>query len=1055
MYTELHARSAFSFLEGASLPENLVRTAAMLDLPGIALLDRDGIYGAPRFYLEAKKLGIRAYIGAEVTVESFKLQSPYSVRYPLLVKNREGYKNLCRLITRYQLKSNKKGMGQATSIDLQDYASGLICLTGGEGGPLDAALNYGGYEAGKKEVEKLCFIYGTKNVYIELQRHSNREEEFKNQAAIKIAKSFNIPLLATNGVRYASPQEREILDVFTCVKNHCQLETSQKLLENNSERHLRSHKEMVQLFSDLPSALSNTKELSSRLEFNLSDLGYEFPKYPVPPGESMMSFLCQRTREGFNYRYSLKKNHRLFQQARIQIERELKLIQKLNLEGYFLIVWDIVRFCKEIGILAQGRGSAANSVVCYALGITAVDPISMDLLFERFLSEQRSEWPDIDIDLPSGKDRERVIQYVYQRYGKLGAAMTANVITYQKRSAYREVGKVLGFNLKTQNQISALIETQDKKDTSDRLEHYLYQSDLDRKYPRIAKYIELCQNIRNLPRNLGQHSGGMVICQGQLDSIVPLEPATMAGRVVVQWDKKDCAEMGIVKVDLLGLGMMAVIKDCLELVPKTYGDQINLHQLPPNDPKVFKTLQKADTVGMFQIESRAQMSALPRNHPNRFYDLVVQVAIIRPGPIVGKMTHPYLQRRQGKQAVKYPHPSLKPILERTLGVPLFQEQLLRIAMTAANFSGGEAEELRQALGSKRSQEKMSEIELKLRSGMEENGIPKEAQSEIILSITSFALYGFPESHAASFALIAYASAYLKCHYLAAFTASLLNNQPMGFYSIATIIKDAQQHGLPVKPVDILCSDWLCTLEKDPLTNIISLRLGLNQVRGLPQSTATILMEKRKNQKFYSLENLIKHVPQFKKKDLRTLAQIGAFNSFKLGLNRRDMLWQVERVIKPLEPLFTKSVENLAPSPLNPMSDQERLVADFYGIGSTLGSHPMKFCRQFLDKINVSRTIDLKSFSHGQRIRVAGHVIVRQKPRTAKGFVFISLEDETGISNVIITPNLYNNQRILFHQENFLLIEGTLQNQERVISIKAEVVHPLQVTTAKIQSHDFY
>src|SRR6202158_3535560 len=521
----------------------------------------------------------------------------------------------------------------------------------------------------------------------------------------------------------------------------------------------------------------------------------------------MMSFLRQRVDEGARKRYRPYHNS-----ARRQIERELALIEKLKLPGYFLIVWDIVKFCGEHSILAQGRGSAANSAVCYALGITAVDAVAMELLFERFLSEERGEWPDIDLDLPSGDQRERVIQYLYKRYGERGAAMTANVITYRNRMASREMGKALGFDPETLAKVSAAVSTWEYRDANDTFDHRFRDAVLDLNHPRLQKYFELCVAVQDLPRHLGQHSGGMVICQGQLDSVVPLEPASMPGRVVVQWDKEDCADMGIVKVDLLGLGMMAVLKDSIELIHDHYHEEVDLAHLPPDDPQVYSSLQQADTVGLFQVESRAQMASLPRLLPKRFYDIVVQVAIIRPGPIVGQMVNPFILRRQGREAVTYPHPTLEPVLQRTLGVPLFQEQLLRIAMIAAHFTGGEAGDLRRAMGFKRSQARMREIEAKLRAGMTQNGIPPKAQEEIILSITSFALYGFPESHAASFALIAYASAYLKCRYLAAFTAALLNNQPMGFYSPATIVKDAQRHGLKLLPVDVTCSDWKCTLE---------------------------------------------------------------------------------------------------------------------------------------------------------------------------------------------------------------------------------------------------
>ena len=836
MYIELHARSAFSFLEGASVPEELAEVCHSHQMPAMALLDRDGVYGAARFHLAMKKLGLQAHIGAEITSllpHVPLLETSTLPRVSLLCASREGYQNLCRLITRMKLRAPKypaslprrtkhqateelliSSQAIASSDDLAEFSSGLICMTGGDEGPLACALAHGGMPEARRTLEQLMEIYGRDNVYVELQRHYNRAQEFRNQAAIELARSLKLPLLATQGAQYAKPEERQILDVFTCIRHHHHLDTAGRLLSRNSERHIKAPQEMLRLFADLPEATANTLELSSRLGFTLNDLGYKFPAYPVPEGETMSSFLRERTFEGARERYQRPGQSELWQRARRQIERELTLIERLELEGYFLIVWDIVRYCREQGILVQGRGSAANSAVCYSLGITAVDPIGMELLFERFLSEERGEWPDIDLDLPSGDQREQAIQYVYERYGKLGAAMTANVITYRGRSAAREVGKVLGFDEETLGRLAGLVSSWEYKDPGDTLERQFRDAGFELQHPRIRKFFELCVAVQDLPRHLGQHSGGMVICQGQLDSVVPLEPATMPGRVVVQWDKEDCADMGIIKVDLLGLGMMAALKDSLTLIHDHYKEDVDLAMLPADDPVVYRTLQKADTVGMFQIESRAQMSCLPRLHPTRFYDIVVQVAIIRPGPIVGKMVNPFLMRRQGRQPVVYPHPSLEPVLERTLGVPLFQEQLLRMAMIAAGFSGGEAEELRRAMGFKRSEKRMRDIEVKLREGMERNGISREAQEEIILSITSFALYGFPESHAASFALIAYASAYLKCHYLAAFTAALLNNQPMGFYSPATIVKDAQRHGLRVKPVDINRSDWLCTLEAD-------------------------------------------------------------------------------------------------------------------------------------------------------------------------------------------------------------------------------------------------
>ncbi len=1173
MYIELHARSAFSFLEGASLPEELAGVCAHLGMPAMALLDTDGVYGAPRFHLAMKKIGLKAHIGAEVTASLFSPQSHrgtgknnqqskiikqqfknFSVppclrgefRLPLLVSSRVGYQNLCRLITKMKLRA-KKGEGVVCAEELEEHAHGLICLSGGAEGPLAAALQKGGMEEARRRVDQLIGIFGHGNVYVELQRHFQREEESRNRAALTLARSLNLPLLATNGVCYAIAQGRQLCDAFTAIRYHRTLSTAGRLLTRNAERFLKSPQEMQQLFADLPEAITNTLELSSRLEFTLNDLGYEFPRYPVPEGKTMNSFLHERAWEGFRQRYG-RAAPDMQARARRQIEKELALIEKLKLAGYFLIVWDLVRYCREQNILVQGRGSAANSAVCYSLGITAVDAVSMELLFERFLSEERGEWPDIDLDLPSGDEREKVIQYVYQRYGARGAAMTANVITYRNRMAAREMGKALGFDPETLQKISAAVATWEFRDENDALDRRFRDAGLDLNHPRLRKYYELCIAVQDMPRHLGQHSGGMVICQGQLDSVVPLEPASMPGRVVVQWDKEDCADMGIVKVDLLGLGMMAVLKDSIELIHDHYHEEVDLAHLPSDDPQVYSSLQQADTVGLFQVESRAQMASLPRLRPQHFYDIVVQVAIIRPGPIVGQMVNPFILRRQGREEVTYPHPSLEPVLKRTLGVPLFQEQLLRIAMIAANFTGGEAEELRRAMGFKRSQARMREIEVKLRAGMTQNGIPSKAQEEIILSITSFALYGFPESHAASFALIAYASAFLKCRYLAAFTAALLNNQPMGFYSPATIVKDAQRHGLKLLPVDVTCSEWKCTLEavvssqlpvasktsvapnsertrgseesrvpsaldawysqllsprkmpdiqqkcaRDGIAgnSTIALRMGLRYVRGLREEAAQALVRQRMRTPFASIHDLARRVPELRKDELTTLAEIGALNSvasgqlpvasktlviptpertrgmeesryskpetrnLKLPLHRRDVLWQVERAVRGSGPLLESQPEPDAPSPLQPMNREERLVADFRGTGLTVGPHPMAYRRDWLNAMGIRRASELRDIPNGKRLRIGGCVIVRQRPGTAKGFVFLSLEDETGVANAIITPDLFHQNRLLLASEKFLAVEGILQNQDNVISVKAERVLPLFVTKAETVSHDFH
>ena len=878
---------------------------------------------------------------------------------------------------------------------------------------------------------------------------------------------------------------------------------------------------MAGLFADQPGAVAATAALADRIQYSMADLGYRFPDYPVPAGESAHSFLRAITLVGARERY-----RPFHDRARAQIERELALIGKLDLAGYFLIVWDIVNFCRGQGILAQGRGSAANSAVCYSLGITAVDPVGMELLFERFLSEERGEWPDIDLDLPSGDRRERVIQHVYEKYGRHGAAMTANVITYRDRSASREVGKVLGMAPEHIDRLAKFLGryghghehgpggSDDGGDAP--MARDLRTVGLDPDHAQVRLFMDLWQRIQDLPRHLGQHSGGMVLCRGRLDDVVPLENASMPGRVVVQWDKDDCTDMGIVKIDLLGLGMMAALQDAFTTINARRpagAEPLEMWNIPPDDPQVYGMLQRADTVGVFQVESRAQMATLPRLKPATFYDLVVEVALIRPGPIVGQMVHPYLDRRAGRAEVVYPHPSLEPILKRTLGVPLFQEQLLRMAMTAAGFTGGQAEELRRAMGFKRSEKRMKAIEGQLRDGMARNGITGEAADLVVRSIVSFALYGFPESHSASFALIVYASAYLKAHYPAAFYAALLNNQPMGFYHPATLVKDAQRRGVRFAPVDVQRSDWACDIEEDG-----SVRLGLTFVNGLRRQVgqaieAMGLRTEARSQKpearregpqspipnpqsqvrFRTIEDLIARTG-VNREELATLAGIGALNAF--GHHRREALWQIERAVRPAGALFEGDVEQesvassqysvasmetpeprvpspeprelapsaqplapspkpLAPCPLPPMSLTERLVADYEGTNLTIGPHPMALRRRELSLRGVLRASDLPRERQGRRIRVAGTVITRQRPGTAKGFVFLTLEDETGISNVIVRPDVFARERVVILEEPFLLVEGILQNQENVTAVRAERIEGIAGVPVEIESHDFY
>jgi error-prone DNA polymerase len=677
------------------------------------------------------------------------------------------------------------------------------------------------------------------------------------------------------------------------------------------------------------------------------------------------------------------------------------------------------------------------------------------LLFERFLNESRNEWPDIDLDLPSGNEREQVIQYVYERYGALGAAMTANVISYRGRSASREVGKALGFQEEQTARLASLIGHWEWRGEGDTLEGYFAKAGFDIRHPRIAHYLDLCLRMKDLPRHLGQHSGGMVVCAGLLNQVVPIERASMPGRTVIQWDKEDCAEMGLIKVDLLGLGMMAALKETIELIPRHYGREVDLAALP-EDPLVYETLCKADTVGMFQVESRAQMASIPHNAPTRFYDLVVQVAIIRPGPIAGKMMHPYMRRRQGKEEVTYPHPSLEPVLKRTLGIPIFQEQLLRMAMAIANFTGAEADELRRAVGMRRSMQRMKNLEGRLRAGMTRNGISPEAQDNIVHSISSFAMYGFPESHAASFALIAYASAYLKVHFLGAFTCALLNNQPMGFYSPAVLIKDAQRHGLRVRPIDVQRSTAICSLESEK-EKILSLRMGLNYARGLRQSSMDALLSSRNTDgPFASVDDLSLRVPALNRRELVLLARIGALNTFSDVAHRRDALWQVEEAAREAGPLLRGIAFSRANnSPLAAMTTEERLIADYSGAGLTTGPHPMAYHRFALRSEGILAAVDLLRLTGNASVRIAGCVIARQRPGTAKGFVFLSLEDETGIANIILAPDVFERDRLLVTRHRFLLIHGELQNNDGIVHVKAQHIAPLEITQASTASHDFH
>src|SRR5436190_1669583 len=1069
-YVELHACSAFSFLRGGSFPEQLAETAAELEMPAMALLDNNGVYGAQRFSVTAREHNVRPIVGCELSIDDGSV-------LPVLVENRTGYKNLCELLTQAHLRS-EKGKCAVQWNELSQFAKGLVVLFGSRStgcqpvascslpdaissraqrfvpGLRQAAANYRlAACAPQNSADRIRFLidtFGRENVFVEIQRHFIRGEERVNRELIDLARAHQLSLLATNGVKYAKPYGREVLDVFTCIREHTHLDAAGKLLTQNAECYLKSDRQMRAIFADLPEAIENTSRLAERLMFSLENLGYEFPEYPVPAGHTMDSFLRTIVWFGAQQRYAA-----INTRVKHQLEEELALITKLGFPGYFLIVWDIVNFCREYNIMIQGRGSAANSAVCYCLGITPVDPVENHLVFERFLNESRKGWPDIDLDLPSGDRREAVIQEIYRRYGKHGAAMTANVITYRGRSAAREIGKALNFPPSILDRFSHLFANGDFPHTLE-LESQIEQSGLPKNHPRMPAFVRLYRAIYGLPRHLGQHSGGMIICQNKLSSFVPLENASMPGRVVAQWDKDDCEDLGIVKVDLLGLGMMSVMQDAFELC-RERGRPLDLAHIPKDDEKTFEIMQRADTIGVFQIESRAQMATLPRMKPECFYDVVIEVAIIRPGPIQGDMVHPYLARRAGREPVTYFDPRLEPVLGRTLGVPLFQEQMLKIAMIMADFSGNEAEELRRALSFHRSEERMQKVSLKLRAAMERNNVAPDKIDKIIHSITSFALYGFPESHAISFAILAYGSAYLKVHRAAEFYASLLNNQPMGFYTPATIVKDADRHGIKVKPVCVTESDWRCTVVDDN-----TVRLGFCVVNGLRQEHAEEFVRQRQDRQFDSMEDF-KRRGQLSKEELRTLAELGALNCF--AEHRRAAMWAAEETMH--DDLLrnrmvgtpccgVRSAQRADPtqkSPLPAMTLPERVRADYETMNLTTGPHPMKLLRPSLP--NIWRAMDLVQARHGATVQIAGNVICRQRPGTAKGFVFISLEDETGVANAIVDPNLFERFRLLITEEAFLLIEGEVQNSDRVVLIKTRDIRRLaHQELAGSDSHDF-
>ena len=1022
-YAELHCWSNFSFLQGGSHPEEFIERAAELGLDAVALTDRDGLYGAVRFAAYARKRGVAAIIGSELTFED-------QTRIVLLIENETGYANLCELISRAQMRGSK-GDARLKLDDFESRSEGLIALASFETRPRGAPQDDTWARARALRYKS---IFGDR-CYVELQQHLTPEDTRRNVRLVRLARACGIPCVATNGVVYARKDDAIVADVLACVRDGTTLQDARAAnkLRPNAEYHLKSPAAMRRLFAEYPEAVDASAAIAKRCHFRLERLAGQFPLFPVPEGSSPQRHLRKLVYDGAAQRYTMP----LDRCVERQIEYELGLIAKMDLAGYFLIVWDIVRAAAEFGVLCQGRGSAANSAVCYALGITAVDPIAMDLLFERFMSEERREIPDIDIDF-AHQDREKVIQYVYERYGRANAAMVAEVISYRTRSAIRDVGKALGLSLE---QVDAIAKEFDAREELP-----------EGTGPEVL--FAICRRIANFPRHLGIHSGGMLITRDPLVRVAPVEWATMRDRTVVQWDKDDLQELGLIKIDLLGLGMLSLLREAftiyrrclarndpwlseLALSPSTppgiEGAPLELHTIPANDKKTYAMMQRADTIGVFQIESRAQQSMLPRLKPVCFYDIVMQVAIIRPGPIQGQMIHPFLRRRSGMEPVTYPHPKLKPVLERTLGVPLFQEQGMRLAIEAAGFSPGEADQLRRAMGHKRSRERMEAMHAKLVDGMIANGIERDAAEQLFHMLEGFADYGFPESHAASFALLAYASAYLKCHLPAVFAAAILNVQPMGFYSTEVLVNDARRHGVAIEPIEVNASEYWSHVQPDG-----GLRLGFHLVRSLGEAQQKRLQTAIDAGPFDGVLAFARRT-QLARETLENLAIAGAFAPWYAS--RREAMWALRGLdereargeLGALMDVDEPRVEFETPAP-------RKLAAfDLWSTGVTPSGQVMEHFRAFLDSQNVVPAARLATLPRNSACRVGGLVITRQRPGTAKGFVFLTLEDETGIVNIIVRPDVYETYRRPIRSSSTLIVDGTLQKESGCVDVLAKKI----------------
>jgi error-prone DNA polymerase len=1031
-FVECFAQSAFSFREGASLPEEMVQESKRLGLRAMGLCDRGGVYGMVRAWKTAKSLGLPLLHGSLLAVEGLP-------DIGLLAENRDGWSNLCELISLAHANAPKTD-AHLLAGELNTHTTGLLILADWQWCAQPEALG-----------DLVDAHMGS--VFLVASRELLPTDRKRLNLIHQCAKRFGLPVVASSRALQHQPERQQLQDILQCIRLRCTLDEAGRRLMANGERHLQSGAQMGRRFPHHPQWIRESLHIAERCQFHLGQLQYTYPREVVPEGHTPMSWLKNRTHLGLKTRYP----DGVPDKVEAQIKHEMELIESLNFPAYFLTVYDIVRMARERGILCQGRGSAANSAICYALGITSVDPAQSQMLFERFISKERGEPPDIDVDFEHER-REEILQAIYQKYGRDRAAMVNEIISYRPRSAVRDVGKALGLSLEQVTRLSKGIEHWNKEGLQD---EHIRGAGLDPKDTRVQHCITLSSALWGFPRHVSIHTGGFVIAEGSLRARSPIEPATMVNRTVIQWDKDDIDALGFVKLDCLALGMLTAIQKSFNLIRKHHNMDFDLARVPSEDPAVYAMCTRGDTMGVFQIESRAQMSMLPRMRPKCFYDLVIEISIVRPGPIQGGMVHPYLNRRNGLEPVQYAHPDLKSILGRTLGVPIFQEQVMQMAMAVGGFEAGEADQLRRAMSTSRKKGGLEPLLERLVENMKARGITPKYADQIAQQILGFGEYGFPESHAASFALLVYVSAWLKNYFPAAFAAALLNSQPMGFYTASSLVGEAKRNGVETRPPCVLTSHWDCTLEADEKSNPhrggtrglvvrgMALRLGFRQIKGFKKAAAIRLVEFRSTAQLTDLHTLANRA-QLEKSDLRTLAKANAF--LGMGWNRREALWRIEGLwsgdlLRPI-PAPKDSVE------LPKASATENLQLDFRNVGLCLNQHPVGLNREWLNQRNVSTIAQLSQHANGHLVKVAGLVTHRQRPHTASGVVFLGMEDETGITNVVVWPKVYARQKRLIRTESLIVVKGKLQKDREALSIVAFSFEILPTDNIPTKSRDF-